>query len=136
MNRKLATMVCCFALSATAADTGAEVMTFEKQMEAAVVRGDVTFLDKICGSEFSFGRDIKPVIRNSANLSYGSSGFTLDATEAGNSCRTALCMGRSTRASHPRASDDHLAPSRSAWASRLGMDVHPLFTTRLCPVTP
>jgi len=54
MNRKLATMVCCFALSATASDTGAEVVTFEKQMEAAVVRGDVTFLDKICASEFSF----------------------------------------------------------------------------------
>jgi ketosteroid isomerase-like protein len=54
MNRKLATMVCCFALSAIAADTGAEVMTFEKQMEAAVVRGDVTFLDKICASDFSF----------------------------------------------------------------------------------
>jgi ketosteroid isomerase-like protein len=54
MNRKLATMVCCFVLSATAADTGAEVMTFEKQMEAAVVRGDVTFLDKICASDFSF----------------------------------------------------------------------------------
>ena len=54
MNRKLATMVCCFALSATASDTGAEVVTFEKQMEAAVVRGDVTFLDKICASDFSF----------------------------------------------------------------------------------
>jgi ketosteroid isomerase-like protein len=54
MNRKLATMVCCFVLSATAADIGAEVMTFEKQMEAAVVRGDVTFLDKICASDFSF----------------------------------------------------------------------------------
>ena len=47
-------MVCCFALSATAADTAADVMTFEKQMEAAVVRGDVTYLDKICASEFSF----------------------------------------------------------------------------------
>ena len=54
MNRKLATMVCCFAISAAAADTGAEVLTFEKQMEAAVVRGDVTFLDKICASDFSF----------------------------------------------------------------------------------
>jgi hypothetical protein len=54
MNRKLATMLYCFALSATAADTGAEVMTFEKQMEAAVVRGDVTFLDKICAGDFSF----------------------------------------------------------------------------------
>src|SRR5467141_3591392 len=34
--------------------TAAEVLAFEKQMEAAVVRGDVTFLDKICASDFSF----------------------------------------------------------------------------------
>jgi len=54
MNRKLAMMVCCFALSATAGDTGAEVMTFEKEMEAAVVRGDITFLDNICASDFTF----------------------------------------------------------------------------------
>ena len=54
MNRKLATTVCCFAISAAAADTGADVLTFEKQMEAAVVHGDVTFLDKICASDFSF----------------------------------------------------------------------------------
>src|ERR1700681_4629880 len=54
MNGKLATLVCCLAVSAIAADTGVEVMTFEKQMEAAVVRGDVAFLDKICASDFSF----------------------------------------------------------------------------------
>ena len=54
MNRTLAMMLCCFAPLATAADTGAEVMTFERQMESAVVRGDVTFLDKICASDFSF----------------------------------------------------------------------------------
>ena len=29
-------------------------MAFEKAMEAAVVRGDVAFLDKICASDFSF----------------------------------------------------------------------------------
>jgi uncharacterized protein DUF4440 len=54
MNRTLAMMLCCFAPLATAADTGAEVVTFERQMESAVVRGDVTFLDKICASDFSF----------------------------------------------------------------------------------
>jgi ketosteroid isomerase-like protein len=54
MQRKLALMVCCFAVSAIAADTGTEVLAFEKQMEAAVVRGDVAFLDKICASDFSF----------------------------------------------------------------------------------
>ena len=54
MHRKLALMACCFALSAMAADTGAEVMAFEKQMEVAVVKGDVAFLDKICASDFSF----------------------------------------------------------------------------------
>ncbi len=32
----------------------AEVLAFEKTMEAAVVRGDVTFLDQICASDFSF----------------------------------------------------------------------------------
>ena len=54
MNRTLAVMLCCFASLAAAADTGAEVLTFEKQMEAAVVRGDVAFLDKICDRDFSF----------------------------------------------------------------------------------
>ena len=54
MNRKLAMVVCCFAALATAADNGAEIMAFEKQMESAVVRGDVTFLDRICASDFSF----------------------------------------------------------------------------------
>ncbi len=54
MNRKLALMLCCFALSAAAADTGADVLAFEKTMEAAVVRGDVAFLDKICAPDFSF----------------------------------------------------------------------------------
>jgi len=53
-NRTLAMMLCCFGPLATAADTGAEVITFERQMESAVVRGDVTFLDKICASDFSF----------------------------------------------------------------------------------
>ena len=47
-------MVCFSALAARAADSGAEVLAFEKQMEAAVVRGDVAFLDKICDSDFSF----------------------------------------------------------------------------------
>jgi ketosteroid isomerase-like protein len=53
MNKAL-TLICCFAVSAAAADTAAEVMAFEKTMEAAVVRGDVAFLDKICASDFSF----------------------------------------------------------------------------------
>src|SRR5262252_881522 len=51
---KISIVICCFALSAAAADTAAEVMAFEKTMEAAVVRGDVAFLDKICASDFSF----------------------------------------------------------------------------------
>jgi ketosteroid isomerase-like protein len=34
--------------------TAAEVQAFEKEMEAAVVRGDVKFLDRICASDFSF----------------------------------------------------------------------------------
>src|SRR5580704_14215107 len=54
MKRKLAILVWCVAVRATAADTGAEVITFEKQMESAVVRGEVTFLDKICAPDFSF----------------------------------------------------------------------------------
>lgn len=32
----------------------AEVLSFEKTMEAAVVRGDVKFLNRICASDFSF----------------------------------------------------------------------------------
>lgn len=32
----------------------AEVLAFEREMEAAVVRGDVAFLDKVCARDFSF----------------------------------------------------------------------------------
>src|SRR6266446_4423563 len=45
------------AASAAATDvsgTAAEVLAFEKIMEAAVVRGDVKFLDQICAPDFSF----------------------------------------------------------------------------------
>ena len=41
----------------TSADTTsqeADVLAFERNMEAAVVRGDVAFLDQICASDFSF----------------------------------------------------------------------------------
>ena len=51
---KALTIFCCFALSAAAANSAADVLAFEKAMEAAVVRGDVAFLDKICASDFSF----------------------------------------------------------------------------------
>lgn len=37
-----------------AADSAGEVVAFERQMEAAVVRGDVAFLDRACTSDFSF----------------------------------------------------------------------------------
>lgn len=40
--------------SAVAKDSAAEVLAFEKNMEAAVVRGDVAYLDKICATDFSF----------------------------------------------------------------------------------
>jgi ketosteroid isomerase-like protein len=39
---------------ATAADPVAEILAFERDMEAAVVRGDVASLDLICASDFSF----------------------------------------------------------------------------------
>ena len=32
----------------------AQVLAFEKDMEAAVVRGDVKYLDRICASDFTF----------------------------------------------------------------------------------
>jgi hypothetical protein len=35
-------------------DPAVEVLTFEREMEAAVVRGDVAFLDRACASDFSF----------------------------------------------------------------------------------
>ena len=35
-------------------DGAAEVVAFERTMEAAVVRGDVAFLDTICAPDFSF----------------------------------------------------------------------------------
>src|SRR5207247_3778481 len=41
--------------SSTASGTAAaDVLAFEKTMEAAVVRGDVGFLDGICAPDFSF----------------------------------------------------------------------------------
>jgi hypothetical protein len=40
--------------SPAASGTASDVLAFEKQMEEAVVRGDVTFLDRICASDFSF----------------------------------------------------------------------------------
>ena len=40
--------------STAASGAASEVLVFEKEMEAAVVRGDVKFLDRICASDFSF----------------------------------------------------------------------------------
>ena len=40
--------------AAVASDPVAEVLAFEREMEAAVVRGDVAFLDRVCASDFSF----------------------------------------------------------------------------------
>src|SRR5712692_7945629 len=39
---------------APVADSAPDVVAFERQMEAAVVRGDVAFLDRACTSDFSF----------------------------------------------------------------------------------
>src|SRR5271169_7160138 len=51
---KALAVVCCLALSAAAADLATEVLAFERDMEAATVRGDAAFLDKICASDFTF----------------------------------------------------------------------------------
>jgi hypothetical protein len=40
--------------STAASAPAAEVLAFEREMEAAVVRGDVKLLDRICASDFSF----------------------------------------------------------------------------------
>jgi ketosteroid isomerase-like protein len=40
--------------SAAVSDSADEVLAFEREMEAAVVRGDVAFLDRVCASDFSF----------------------------------------------------------------------------------
>jgi len=40
--------------SATTSDPVADVLAFEREIEAAVVRGDVAFLDRVCASDFSF----------------------------------------------------------------------------------
>jgi hypothetical protein len=39
---------------ASAADAAAEVLAFEREVEAAIVRGDVAFVDRACASDFSF----------------------------------------------------------------------------------
>lgn len=40
--------------STTVPGSAAEVLAFEREMEAAVVRGDVAFLDRVCTADFSF----------------------------------------------------------------------------------
>src|SRR6185295_9778534 len=40
--------------AASGSDQALEVLAFEREMEAAVVRGDVAFLDRACTSDFSF----------------------------------------------------------------------------------
>ena len=40
--------------SAVPTDPAARVLAFEREMEAAVVRGDVAFLSRACASDFSF----------------------------------------------------------------------------------
>src|SRR5205823_5176969 len=40
--------------AAVLGDAAAEVLAFEREIEAAVVRGDVAFLDRACASDFSF----------------------------------------------------------------------------------
>jgi len=40
--------------AAVSKDSAADVLAFEQEMEAAVVRGDVAFLDNICAKDFSF----------------------------------------------------------------------------------
>lgn len=40
--------------AAVSKDPVADVLAFEKDMEAAVVRGDVAYLDRVCAKDFSF----------------------------------------------------------------------------------
>src|SRR5262249_6536956 len=47
-------LVISAALGDAATSAAAEVIDFERTMEAAVVRGDVAYLDKICAPDFSF----------------------------------------------------------------------------------
>jgi ketosteroid isomerase-like protein len=42
------------ASSSVSRDPAADVLAFEREMEAAVVRGDVAYLDKVCAKDFSF----------------------------------------------------------------------------------
>ena len=46
--------VCLASGEKAASDPAADVLAFEREMEAAVVRGDVAFLDRACSSDFSF----------------------------------------------------------------------------------
>jgi ketosteroid isomerase-like protein len=41
-------------VASAAAGAAAEVLEFERQVEAAIVRGDVAFVDAACASDFSF----------------------------------------------------------------------------------
>ncbi len=40
--------------SHSATDRASEVLAFEKQVEAAVLRADVAFLDRVCASDFTY----------------------------------------------------------------------------------
>ena len=54
MPLRFPSMVLFAALAGSVSAQQFEVLAFEKKMEAAVVRGDVAFLDKICADDFSF----------------------------------------------------------------------------------
>ena len=57
MNKRVLTIlasVCICAFSAMAADAAADVLKFEKDMEAAVLRGDAAYIDKISAPDFTF----------------------------------------------------------------------------------
>jgi Domain of unknown function (DUF4440) len=50
----LSLALACAVFGQKPSDAAAEVLAFEKKMEAAVVRGDVAYLDHACASDFSF----------------------------------------------------------------------------------
>ena len=100
--------------SADVSSAAAEVLEFERAMEAAVVRGDVAYVDRVSAPDLSFThgdgwtRGGKPLLtddraaflkrslrteslsRNSPGSRSGSSAFTRNVTIIGCTCRTAL----------------------------------------------
>ncbi len=91
-------------ISASTSGAAAEVLAFERAMEAAVARGDVAYVDRVSASDLSFtppsptaatSRKTEPSLPvKPPGSRCGSSAFTRNVTATGCMCRIGRCTVR------------------------------------------